>query len=206
MFCIAGIYLSSHSHYWNLGSNAVFLPEAFSVYPDSRNFHNQPHLWAVPSLLLAYRLNRMMEVFSAMACTVEAWYIIYDTHYMLCGRHGYNIGPEEFVYAACNIHCDLPKGMWRLMKMLFFSKIVEAVRMFRECFRTEVCWWQLSWLENYLFFRLSTSCQNSSIKPFYLKTCQYFFKAYQNQRLVQRLKPSRKCCWGMLANILAGPG
>lgn len=44
MFCIAGIYLSSHS----LGSNAVFLPEAFSVYPDSRNFHNQPHLWAVP--------------------------------------------------------------------------------------------------------------------------------------------------------------
>lgn len=157
-------------------------------------------------LLLAYRLNRMMEVFSAMACTVEAWYIIYDTHYMLCGRHGYNIGPEEFVYAACNIHCDLPKGMWRLMKMLFFSKIVEAVRMFRECFRTEVCWWQLSWLENYLFFRLSTSCQNSSIKPFYLKTCQYFFKAYQNQRLVQRLEPSRKCCWGMLANILAGPG
>ncbi|EDW46846.1 GM20993 [Drosophila sechellia] len=88
-------------------------------------------------LLLAYRLNRMMEVFSAMACTVEAWYIIYDTHYMLCGRHGYNIGPEEFVFAACNIHCDLPKGMWRLMKMLFFSKIVEAVRMFRECFRTE---------------------------------------------------------------------
>ncbi|XP_039482631.1 uncharacterized protein LOC120445968 [Drosophila santomea] len=90
-------------------------------------------------LLLAYRLNRMMEVFSAMACTVEAWYVIYDTHYMLCGRHGYNIGPGEFVYAACNIHCDLPKGMWRLMKMLFFSKIVEAVRMFRECFRTEVC-------------------------------------------------------------------
>ncbi|XP_017061360.1 protein LIFEGUARD 1 [Drosophila ficusphila] len=88
---------------------------------------------------LAYHLDRMVEVFSGMACTVEAWYIIYDTHYMLCGRHGYNVGPEECVFAACNIHCDLPRGVWRLMKMLFFSKIVEAIRMFRECFRTEVC-------------------------------------------------------------------
>ncbi|XP_020806803.1 uncharacterized protein LOC110182953 [Drosophila serrata] len=90
-------------------------------------------------LLLGYRLNRMMELFSAMACTVEAWYVIYDTHFMLCGRHGYNIEPQEWVYAACNIHCDVPKGAWRLMRMLFFSKIVEAFRMFRECFRTEVC-------------------------------------------------------------------
>uniref|UniRef100_A0A6P4FSB7 Uncharacterized protein LOC108052615 n=1 Tax=Drosophila rhopaloa TaxID=1041015 RepID=A0A6P4FSB7_DRORH len=90
-------------------------------------------------LLLAYRLNRMVEVFSGMACTVEAWYVIYDTQYMLCGRHGYNIGPEECVFAACNIHCDLPKGLWRLMKMLLLSKILETIRFFRECFRTEVC-------------------------------------------------------------------
>nr|XP_016993701.2 LOW QUALITY PROTEIN: protein lifeguard 1 [Drosophila takahashii] len=90
-------------------------------------------------LLLAYRIDRMVEVFSGMACTVEAWYVIYDTHYMLCGRHGYNIGPQEYVFAACNIHCDVPKGVWRLMRMLFFSKIVEAIRMFRECFKTEVC-------------------------------------------------------------------
>ncbi|KAI8037196.1 hypothetical protein M5D96_009947 [Drosophila gunungcola] len=90
-------------------------------------------------LLLAYRLNRMVEVFSGMACTVEAWYITYDTHCMLCGLHGYNLGPEECVFAACNIHCDLPKGLWRLMNMLFFSKILESFRMFRNCFRTEVC-------------------------------------------------------------------
>ncbi|XP_016943368.3 protein lifeguard 2 [Drosophila suzukii] len=90
-------------------------------------------------LLLAYRLNRVVEVFLGMACTVEAWYVIYDTHFMLCGGHGYNIGPQEYVFAACNIHCDLPKGVWRLMKMLFFNQIMDAIRMFRECFRTEVC-------------------------------------------------------------------
>ncbi|XP_017078917.1 protein lifeguard 1 [Drosophila eugracilis] len=90
-------------------------------------------------LLVAYHFNRVVELFSGMACTLEAWYVIYDTHYMLCGRHGYTIGPQEYVFAACNIHCDLPKGIWRFIKMIFINKIMEMIRMFRECFRAEVC-------------------------------------------------------------------
>ncbi|XP_017097502.2 protein lifeguard 2 [Drosophila bipectinata] len=90
-------------------------------------------------LLLANYLGCMMEVFSGMACTIEAWYVIYDTHLMLSGRHGYHLQPTEYVFAACNIHCDVPRGLWRLIKMFFINKIIEAIRMFRDCFRTEVC-------------------------------------------------------------------
>ncbi|XP_014763855.2 protein lifeguard 1 [Drosophila ananassae] len=90
-------------------------------------------------LLLAYYSGCMMEVFSGMACAFEAWYVIYDTHLMMCGRHGYQLKPTEYVFAACNIHCDVPYGLWRLIKMLFINKVIEAIRLLRDCFRSEVC-------------------------------------------------------------------
>ncbi|XP_022229418.1 uncharacterized protein LOC111078839 [Drosophila obscura] len=89
--------------------------------------------------LMAYRLNLLFQIVYSMACTFEAWYVVYDTHCMLCGRHGYQIGAGEYVYAAGSIHFDLPRCIWRLLKILILSKFVEAFRWIQECFRTEVC-------------------------------------------------------------------
>ncbi|SPP75546.1 uncharacterized protein LOC117584368 [Drosophila guanche] len=89
--------------------------------------------------LMAYRLDLLFQIVYSMACTIEAWYVLYDTHFMLCGRHGYNIGDAEYVYAAGSIHIDLPKCVWRLLKMLILNKFVETFHLLRECFKAEVC-------------------------------------------------------------------
>ncbi|XP_001361467.3 uncharacterized protein [Drosophila pseudoobscura] len=89
--------------------------------------------------LMAYRLDLLLQIVYSMACTFEAWYVIYDTHLMLCGQHGYKIGAEEYVYAAGSIHCDIPRCFWRLLKMMILSKFVEAFRWIQGCFTTEVC-------------------------------------------------------------------
>ncbi|XP_064541782.1 protein lifeguard 1 [Drosophila montana] len=90
-------------------------------------------------LLLAYFLDMFFKLLGLFACTLEAWYIIYDTHLMLSGRHGYKVEPEEYVFAAVNIHADVPKFLWLIIRHFVFGPFVMLLQLIRNCRTSEIC-------------------------------------------------------------------
>ncbi|XP_060658065.1 uncharacterized protein LOC132792645 [Drosophila nasuta] len=71
--------------------------------------------------------------------TFEAWYIIYDTRQMLCGDHGYNLQPDEYIYAAANIHADLPKFLWVFVRHFVVDPIRNFIKAVRQSRTNNIC-------------------------------------------------------------------
>ncbi|XP_030560328.1 protein lifeguard 1, partial [Drosophila novamexicana] len=90
-------------------------------------------------LVLAYFLGMLFKLLGLFGCTLEAWYIIYDTHLMLCGHHGYDVKPQEYVFAAVNIHADVPKFLWILIRHLVLGPFVMFIELIRNCRTSGIC-------------------------------------------------------------------
>lgn len=90
-------------------------------------------------LLLAYFLNVFFHVLNTAICTLEAWYIIYDTHVMLSVHHAYHIEPKEYLFAAVNIRADLPRFWWMVMRHLVLGPFILLIKIIKSCRFKEIC-------------------------------------------------------------------
>ncbi|XP_062135995.1 uncharacterized protein LOC133845532 [Drosophila sulfurigaster albostrigata] len=92
-------------------------------------------------VLLFYFLyvNGFFRMLSFYGVTFEAWYIIYDTHLMLCGVHGYNLQPDEHMYAAGNIHADLPKFLWIIIGHFVLGPVRGFIKALRHSRTNYIC-------------------------------------------------------------------
>ncbi|XP_034479853.1 uncharacterized protein LOC117785748 [Drosophila innubila] len=90
-------------------------------------------------LLLAYFMGIFYKILGFYACTLEPWYVIYDTNLMLCGDHGYNLQPREYLYAVGNIHADLPKFLWTIIRHFILGPIKEFIKILRSTRTKQIC-------------------------------------------------------------------
>ncbi|XP_051861198.1 uncharacterized protein LOC117571309 [Drosophila albomicans] len=107
------------------------------------------HAIGILIILLVYGLIVLLSYFIYVNCffrmlsfygvTFEAWYIIYDTHLMLCGVHGYNLQPDEHMYAAGNIHADLPKFLWIIIGHFVLGPVRGFIKALRHSRTNYIC-------------------------------------------------------------------
>ncbi|CAD7014709.1 protein lifeguard 2 isoform X2 [Ceratitis capitata] len=71
--------------------------------------------------------------------TYRAAYAVYDMHLMLSGHHGYNLQPNEYIFAATNIYADIPNIFWRMFKFFFITPLVKMYQFLVGCCFAEVC-------------------------------------------------------------------
>lgn len=71
--------------------------------------------------------------------TYRAAYIIYDMHLMLSGHHGYNLQPNEYIFAATNIYADMPNLLWRMFKFFLITPLIKIYKFLIGCCSAEVC-------------------------------------------------------------------
>jgi len=90
-------------------------------------------------LLLAYFLDIFFKILGFYACTFGAWYVMYDTHLMLCGVHGYNLRSDEYIFAVGNLHADVPKFLWSIINHFVFSPIRGLIRFLRNTCTSQIC-------------------------------------------------------------------
>ncbi|XP_036332117.1 protein lifeguard 2 [Rhagoletis pomonella] len=71
--------------------------------------------------------------------TYRAAYIVYDMHLMLSGHHGYNLKPNEHLFASTNIYADIPNLVWRMFKFIVITPLVKVYQFMASCCFAEVC-------------------------------------------------------------------
>ncbi|XP_053962878.1 protein lifeguard 2 [Anastrepha obliqua] len=70
--------------------------------------------------------------------TYKTAYIIYDMHLMLSGHHGYNLQPNEYIFASTNIYADIPNLFWRMLKFFLITPLIKMYEFLAGCCFAEV--------------------------------------------------------------------